>query len=215
MLRLLKINNLALVEDLLWETGNGLIGITGETGAGKSVIVGALKLIVGERANQNLVRTGCDACSIEAVFDLEKAEPVNSVLQAAGLASCENNQLVIRRVIDTSSGNKQFVNCSPVTLSVLKQLGELLVDLHGPHDHQSLLSRERQLALLDAYTHATREATCCTKAYRRLNNLQTQYDELVNSERANEQEIDLLKHQIAEIENADLKYGFFICLLTN
>jgi DNA repair protein RecN (Recombination protein N) len=205
MLRLLKINNLALVEDLLWETGNGLIGITGETGAGKSVIVGALKLIVGERANQNLVRTGCDACSIEAVFDLEKAEPVNSVLQAAGLASCENNQLVIRRVIDTSSGNKQFVNCSPVTLSVLKQLGELLVDLHGPHDHQSLLSRERQLALLDAYTHATREATCCTKAYRRLNNLQTQYDELVNSERANEQEIDLLKHQIAEIENADLK----------
>ena len=70
MLRLLKINNLALVEDLVWETGTGLIGITGETGAGKSVIVGALKLVVGERANQNLVRTGCDSCSIEAVFDL-------------------------------------------------------------------------------------------------------------------------------------------------
>ena len=207
MLRLLKINNLALVEDLVWEIGTGLIGITGETGAGKSVIVGALKLIVGERANQNLVRTGCDSCSIEAVFDLGKVEAVNSVLEAAGLSSCENNQLVIRRVIDTSSSNKQFVNCSPVTLSVLKQLGELLVDLHGPHDHQSLLSRERQLALLDAYTHATREAACCAEACRRLNNLQAQYDELVNSERANEQEIDLLKHQIAEINNADLKPG--------
>ena len=207
MLRLLKINNLALVEDLVWETGTGLIGITGETGAGKSVIVGALKLVVGERANQNLVRTGCDSCSIEAVFDLEKADSVNAILNAAGLASCENNQLVIRRVIDTASGNKQFVNCSPVTLSVLKQLGELLVDLHGPHDHQSLLSRERQLDLLDAYTSATREAACCAEAHRQLRALQSQYDELANCERANEQELDLLNHQIAEIEHAELRPG--------
>ena len=207
MLRLLKINNLALVEDLVWEVGSGLIGVTGETGAGKSVIVGALKLIVGERANQNLVRTGCNSCSIEAVFDLEQAESVNSVLDAAGLASCENDQLVIRRVIDTSSGNKQFVNCSPVTLSVLKQIGELLVDLHGPHDHQSLLCRERQLDLLDAYANAEGEANGCADAYRQLSSLKAQYDELANSERANEQELDLLNHQVEEIESANLVPG--------
>ena len=207
MLRLLKINNLALVEDLVWEVGSGLIGVTGETGAGKSVIVGALKLIVGERASQNLIRTGCHSCSIEAVFDLEQPEGVNAVLEAAGLASCENNQLVIRRVIDTSAGNKQFVNCSPVTLSILKKIGELLVDLHGPHDHQSLLCRERQLNLLDAYANAETEAAKCADAYRQLNSLQIQYDELANSERANEQELDLLNHQIAEIESAELVIG--------
>jgi DNA repair protein RecN (Recombination protein N) len=207
MLTLLKINNLALVEDLVWEIGTGLIGITGETGAGKSVIVGALKLIVGERANHNLVRTGCESCSIEAVFDLKHTESINTVLNTAGLSPCENNQLVIRRVIDTSSGNKQFVNCSPVTLSVLKQLGQFLVDLHGPHDHQSLLSRERQLAMLDAYAHATKEALLCADACRKWKTLQAQYGELANSERANEQEIDLLKHQISEIEDADIQSG--------
>jgi DNA repair protein RecN (Recombination protein N) len=209
MLTLLKINNLALVEDLIWEVGAGLVGVTGETGAGKSVIVGALKIVLGERADRTLVRTGCDSCSVEAVFDLARPAEVNAVLTEAGLEPCEGDQLVIRRVIGKSGcksgGNKQFVNCSPVTLGVLKGLGGFLVDLHGPHDHQSLLSRDRQLAMLDAYSAAEKDVADYRRAFDSWKALQTEYDELANSERANEQEIDLLKYQLAEIDDAEIR----------
>jgi DNA repair protein RecN (Recombination protein N) len=212
MIALLKIQNLALVENLVWEVGSGLVGITGETGAGKSVIVGALKLVLGERADRGLVRTGCDACTVEAVFDLERPEEVNAVLAEAGLDACEDGQLVVRRVIGAASGgagktvaNKQFINCSPVTLGVLKAMGQYLVDLHGPHDHQSLLSRERQLSMLDAYAGAVKEGATYRDTHRAWRELQEEHDALANSERANEQEIDLLKHQIAEIEEAEIQ----------
>ena len=153
MLSVLKIKNLALVDDLTWEIGSGLIGITGQTGAGKSMIVGALKLILGERANHDLVRTGQSHSSVEAVFELSNnLDQVNALLEESGLEPCEGNVLVVKRLF--GSGNKQFINCSPCTLSVLKAVGGLLVDLHGPHEHQSLLSRDRQLARLDAYAHA-------------------------------------------------------------
>ena len=150
MLTLLKIRNLALVDELVWELGPGLVGVTGETGAGKSVIVGALKLVLGERADKSLIRTGEEACTVEAVFELRDAAEVNAVLEDGGLEPCEDGSLIVRRVIGQSA-NRQFVNDSPVTLALLKRLGEHLVDLHGPHDHQSLLSTERQLSMLDAY----------------------------------------------------------------
>ncbi len=211
MLSLLKIQNLALVESLVWELGPGLVGITGETGAGKSVIVGALKLLLGERADRGLVRTGADACSVEAVFELERPDEVNAVLGRFGFGPCEGGQLVLRRSVAAAGGkggqNKQFVNCSPVTLGVLKALGEHLVDLHGPHDHQSLLSRDRQLAMLDAFARAEREAAACSRAFRTLRDLKAEYETLANSERATEREIDLLRHQIAEIDAAALESG--------
>src|SRR5690606_25787225 len=133
----------------------------GQTGAGKSMIVGALKLILGERANHDLVRTGESVCSVEAIFELSSnLDQVNALLEGGGLDPCEGNVLVVKRVF--GSGNKQFVNCSPCTLSLLKALGGLLVVLHGPHEHQSLLSPDRQLAMLDAYARASEER----KAYR-------------------------------------------------
>ncbi|RZI59753.1 MAG: DNA repair protein RecN, partial [Zymomonas sp.] len=147
MLTLLKIRNLALVDELVWELGSGLIGVTGETGAGKSVIVGALKLVLGERAEKSLIRTGEDTCSVEAVFELKDATEINAILEDGGLDPCDDMQLIVRRVIGQTA-NRQFVNDSPVTLALLKRLGEHLVDLHGPHDHQSLLSVERQLSML-------------------------------------------------------------------
>ena len=151
MLSLLKINNLALVDKLIWQLETGLVGVTGETGAGKSVIVGALKLILGERADKSLIRTGEDTCKVEAVFDLEDPQAINAILEDGGLDPCDDGQLIVKRVIGQSS-NKQFINNSPATLTVLKQMGAYLVDLHGPHDHQGLLSTERQLSMLDAYT---------------------------------------------------------------
>ncbi|MGA0845928.1 MAG: AAA family ATPase, partial [Luteolibacter sp.] len=148
MLTLLKIRNLALVDELIWELGPGLIGVTGETGAGKSVIVGALKLVLGERADKSLIRTGEEACTIEAVFELSQSTAINAILEEGGLAPCDDTQLIVRRSIGQST-NRQFINDSPVTLGLLKRLGDHLVDLHGPHDHQSLLSNERQLVMLD------------------------------------------------------------------
>ena len=201
MLTLLKIRNLALVDELAWELGPGLIGVTGETGAGKSVIVGALKLVLGERADKSLIRTGEDACSVEAVFELADPREVNAVLEDGGLPPCDDSQLIVRRVVGQSA-NRQFVNDSPVTLALLKRLGDHLVDLHGPHDHQSLLSQERQLAMLDAYAGAEESHAAYRTAHRAWRQKQSELEELRSAEAASEQELDLLRHQVSEIDAA-------------
>ncbi len=136
----------------------GFVAVTGETGAGKSVILGALKLLLGERAEKSLIRTGADACTVEACLRrarLRRARRANS--KSTAWKAAWTAQLIVKRTFTQAGGNRQFVNGSPTTLAVLKQLGDLLVDLHGPHDHQSLLSAERQLDLLDAFSRA--EAT--------------------------------------------------------
>ena len=204
MLTLLKIRNLALVDELAWELGPGLIGVTGETGAGKSVIVGALKLVLGERADKSLIRTGEETCSVEAVFELSDPREINAILEDGGLDPCDDTQLIVRRVIGQSA-NRQFVNDSPVTLALLKRLGEHLVDLHGPHDHQSLLSTERQLAMLDAYAGAETAHTSYRENHRAWRTKATELDELRHAENASEQEIELLRYQIQEIDAAHLK----------
>ena len=203
MLTLLKIRNLALVDELAWELGAGLIGVTGETGAGKSVIVGALKLVLGERADKSLIRTGEDQCLVEAVFELTHTAGINPILEEGGLAPCDDNQLIVRRTIGQSA-SRQFVNDSPVTLALLKRLGEHLVDLHGPHDHQSLLSADRQLAMLDAYAGSENQLATYRESYRAWRTKHAALEELRNAENATEHEIDLLKHQISEIDAAQL-----------
>lgn len=203
MLTLLKIRNLALVDELAWELGAGLIGVTGETGAGKSVIVGALKLVLGERADKSLIRTGEDQCVVEAVFELTHTAGINPILEEGGLPPCDDNQLIVRRTIGQSA-SRQFVNDSPVTLALLKRLGEHLVDLHGPHDHQSLLSADRQLAMLDAYAGSENQLATYRETYRAWRSKNAALEELRNAENATEHEIDLLKHQISEIDAAQL-----------
>ncbi|MES2476129.1 MAG: DNA repair protein RecN [Verrucomicrobiota bacterium] len=204
MLTLLKIRNLALVDELAWELGSGLIGVTGETGAGKSVIVGALKLVLGERAEKSLIRTGEEACSVEAVFELADPAEVNAVLEDGGLPPCDDTQLIIRRVVGQSA-NRQFVNDSPVTLALLKRLGENLVDLHGPHDHQSLLSTERQLSMLDAYAGADAAVSSYRENHRAWRTKAVELEEIRHAENATEQELDLLRYQLEEIDAARLK----------
>lgn len=217
MLTYLKIRNLALVERLDWELGGGLVGVTGETGAGKSVIVGALKLVLGERAGKGLIRTGADQCQVEAVFNIDSAPPggdgdgavagnvvaIDRVLEARGFERCEDGQLIIKRVVGKTA-NRQFVNNSPATLSVLKELGALLVDLHGPHDHQSLLSAERQLVMLDAFAGAGKEVAAYTHCWREWRERRAGWESLRDAEEAGEQEMDLLRHQVEEIEGAQI-----------
>jgi DNA repair protein RecN (Recombination protein N) len=204
MLSLLKIRNLALVDELLWELGSGLISVTGETGAGKSVIVGALKLVLGERADKSLIRSGTDSCSIEAIFDLASHASIDPILEGGGLPLCGDEPLIIRRII-THTGSRQFINDSPVTLSLLKKLGSELVDLHGPHDHQSLLSQERQLSMLDAYGGACHCLTQYRTHYRVWRDLCAQLEEWQHAERASDHELELLRHLVQEIDAANLQ----------
>ena len=204
MLTHLRIQNLALVEDLSWELAPGLIGISGETGAGKSVIVGALKLLIGERADRTLLRAGAEQCTVEAVFQIGDTAALDEQLDEAGLSRCEGGQLVLKRSFTAAGANRQFVNCSPATLQLLKKLGDELVDLHGPHDHQSLLARDRQLALLDAYAGAGRERADYSRAWSAWQRAQRDYLELRDAEQAGQQEIELLRHQVSEIESANL-----------
>ena len=203
VLTLLRIKNLALVEDLEWQLEPGFIAVTGETGAGKSIIIGALQLLLGERTDKSLIRTGADACTVEAVFEGIDPEKLNAQLAEAGVEPSES-ELIVKRSFSATGTNRQFINGSPTTLGVLKNLGDELVDLHGPHDHQSLLSGDRQLALLDAFAHAETARREFEQHYRRLQNLRAEYAALNTAESAREQEIDLLRHQINEITNANL-----------
>src|SRR5678815_2546381 len=140
MLTTLRIKNLALVADLTLELQPGFNAITGETGSGKSILIGAFNLVLGERADRTLIRSGSDGCAVEAVFDLSRVQvTIADFLEKNGLEPCEGSQLVVKRTLSSNGTNRQFVNGSPTTLNVLAVLGEWLVDIHGPHDHQSLL----------------------------------------------------------------------------
>ncbi|PYI92278.1 MAG: DNA repair protein RecN [Verrucomicrobia bacterium] len=202
-LSLLRIKNLALVEDLEWQLAPGYTAITGETGAGKSIIIGALQLLLGERTDKSLIRTGTESCTVEAIFEGAELKQLTSLLHESGVESNER-ELIVKRSFSTAGTNRQFINGSPTTLGVLKSLGDELVDLHGPHDHQSLLSPERQLALLDGYAHTEGTLREFEASYRKLQSLRAEHAALSTAESAREQEIDLLRHQINEISNANL-----------
>lgn len=204
MLTNLSIRNLALVAELQWELSAGLVAVTGETGAGKSVIVGALKLILGERADKGIIRNGEEFCSVEAVFDVVDNQLISDILEESGLPACEEGQLIIRRVISAQS-NRQFVNSSAATLTVLRKLGAFLVDLHGPHDHQSLFSGERQLAMLDSFAGVANDREKYQVAYRHWVSTRRAFQELRDAATVSEQEVELLRHQQEEISLADLQ----------
>jgi DNA repair protein RecN (Recombination protein N) len=203
ILSLLRIKNLALVEELEWQMGSGFIAVTGETGAGKSIIIGALQLLLGERTDKSLIRTGADLCTVEAVFSGRDLQKLNSQLVEAGVEPCDSD-LIIKRSFSAAGGTRQFINGSPTTLSVLKNLGDELVDLHGPHDHQSLLSPETQLSLLDSFARTDHQLTEYGNYYRQLQVLLAEHAALNTAETAREQELDLLRHQVSEIKSANL-----------
>src|SRR5471032_2143201 len=208
MLTTLRIKNLALVPDLMLELQPGCNVITGETGAGKSIIVGALNLVLGERAERTLIRSGEESCSVEAVFDVKKLRaPLKSFLEESGLEPCEENQLVLKRTFTSAGTNRQFVNGSATTLNVLATIGEWLVDMHGPHDHQSLLHPAKQLAILDAFGGLEKEREAFGEFVSRRNAIEAEKSALVVDEKTYAQQLDLLRFQVKEISSAQLQPG--------
>ena len=148
MLRHLRVDNLAIVEHAEAEFGEGLTVITGETGAGKSVFMGALTLALGARADASAVRDGCREARIEAEFD---ADGVGAFLEEQGLPPCEDSVLLVRRVISASGGSRVWINDSATSVQTLRALGDLLVDIHGPNDRRSLVDENFQRDTLDRY----------------------------------------------------------------
>ncbi|MCC6399079.1 MAG: AAA family ATPase, partial [Bacteroidetes bacterium] len=149
MLKSLLIKNYALIEELSVSFSSGLVIITGETGAGKSIIIDALGLVLGERASTEAVRTGAEKTIVEAVFDCTGNTKVNSLLSANDLDATD--ELIVRREVSAKGQSRCFLNDSPVPLALLKQVGEMLVDLHGQHEHQSLLRVDTHAGMLDDF----------------------------------------------------------------
>jgi len=204
MLQSLRVRNFAIAEDVKVEFASGLNVVTGETGAGKSLLVDALGLVLGERADRTMIRTGEDQCSVEAVFCLAEPELVDALLETLGLESCEDGQLIVRRVITAAGSTRNFLNDASATLHVLKQVGDRLVDLHGPHDHQSLLSQEFQLTVLDAYGNLDAERADYEESYREVLSVRRTREELDGGDQQVAQQIDMLTFQVKEIEDAQL-----------
>jgi DNA repair protein RecN (Recombination protein N) len=207
VLSLLRIRNLALVADLTLELPGGLIAITGETGAGKSILIGALNLVLGDRADRTLIRGGADSCAVEAVFEPPSHARLRAVLEAHGLEAGDAQPLLLKRTFTAAGANRQYVNGSPALLQALAALGEWLVDVHGPHDHQSLLHSARQLAILDAFGNHARELVACADALRGLAALEARKASLIVDEHTYAQQLDLLRFQSREIASARLQPG--------
>lgn len=208
MLTLLRIKNLGLVDDLSWELRPGYTAITGETGAGKSMLIGALNLVLGERADRTLLRSGAESCAVEAVFEISGLrDPLPEFLEENGLEPCEHGQLVLKRVFTAAGTNRQFINGTPTSLAVLAAAGEWLVDMHGPHEHQSLLQPNRQLSILDAFGGLEDERARFGDLVRQRDAIRQAKAEWVMDERAYAQQVDLLRFQVAEIREARLQPG--------
>lgn len=208
MLTTLRIKNLALVTDLTVELQAGCNVITGETGAGKSILIGALSLVLGERADRTLIRSGSDSCSVEAVFEVSRLPaPLAPFLEENGLEPCEDGQLVLKRTFTSAGANRQFVNGSPTTLNTLASIGEWLVDIHGPHEHQSLLHPARQLAILDAFGKLEEDREAFARLVQRRADLESQKAALIVDEQTYARQLDLLRFQAGEIADARLQPG--------
>ncbi|WP_372809197.1 DNA repair protein RecN [Pontiella sp.] len=204
MLRTLKIKNLALVDDVQVGFNEGLNVITGETGAGKSLMIGALRLLLGERADKSMIRTGETSCSVHAEFGLSDTAQVDAILADIGLEPCEGGLLIIRRVI-TESANKTTVNDESVTLTVLRRLGKVLVDMHGPYDHQSLLDPGVQLDILDAFGQLDDAKAAYAAIYQEFRAIQKQIDALnSDNEEDLQRQIEFLDYRVNEIDSANL-----------
>ena len=201
----LRVRNLALVEDLLWELSGGFVAITGETGAGKSVLLGALNLLLGERADKSLIRSGADSCAIEAAFDHVSDPRVTRILDDHGAEPCEDGRLIIKRTVALEGPGRQYVNGSPAAIGLLRSLGDLLVDLHGPHDHQSLFSRDQQTRLLDSFAGALETRARFAALRSRLLALEKESAALAAEVEAAARESTLLEGQLREIADANLQ----------
>ena len=206
MLTELRIKNFAIIESLTLPLGPGFNVLTGETGAGKSIIVGALGLLLGERGAADVVRTGTDRATVEGVFDTSARPELRAVLDERGI-DVDDALVVLRREVSASGRTRAWINGTTVTATGLAQVGRVLIDLHGQHEAQSLLDAESQRGVLDAFASAKDEAGAVHASYDRLTAIKREIADLANRRAEAERRADYLTHVAREIGDAKLTDG--------
>ena len=206
MLQSLYVRDYALIEELELEFGSGLNILTGETGAGKSILIGALSMILGERANTDVVRTGTKKAVIEGLFDDADTDRIRQVLTENEIDIGPLPRIILRRQI-TDRGSRAFINDTPATLDVMREVSAQLIDLHGQHEHQSLLDTDEHLRLLDSFGGLGGLVQHYQTQYDRVADLVEERDELRARERELRQQKELYEFQIEEIDEVDPQPG--------
>ena len=206
MLRQLRIRNLAVIESADVTFGPGLNVLTGETGAGKSIVIDAILLLRGIRAQTDLIRSEAESASVEAVLELAPGSPALALLDEVGILP-EGGQLFIRRELSRSGRHRAFVNDSPVTLAVLERLGDHLLEVHGQHEHQRLLEPSHQLDLLDRFADAEGGREAVATLFAKSQAAREAVERTRAAERDRAQREDVLRFQASEIDAARLTAG--------
>jgi len=206
MLRDLRVRNFVVLEAVEVSLGPGLNVLTGETGAGKSLLIDALVLIRGARAQGDVIRAEAETATVEAVFEVEPHGPVAALLDEAGLA-LDEGRLVLRREISRTGRHRAFANDSPVTVGLLERLGDHLVEVNGQHEHQRLLEAARQLELLDRFADAEDLSERVADLFGRFTDARREVERARAAERERAQREDLLRFQVGEIDAARLRPG--------
>ncbi len=202
----LRVRGYAVIDDVRLELGPGLNVLTGETGAGKSILVGALSLLLGERASSDVVRAGEERSVVEGVFDLAGREETVERAREAGHPP-EDGLLILRREVQREGRNRVWINGSRATVGLAGELGALLVDLHGQHEHQALLRPSNQRRILDAFAGARDRSRRVRRLFRRWKETRTEAADLRERGRELAGEEEFLRHKLQEIEGADLEEG--------
>lgn len=208
MLRELHIKNLTIIDNVTVEFEEGLNVLTGETGAGKSIIIDALCLALGERASSELIRSGEKEAVIEAFFDIPQKllnPSTRKLLQDIGIDIDEG--IIMKRILSAQGKSRAYINDSMVNVQTLSEISRSIIDVHGQYEHQSLLLPDNQLELLDAYGGLLTERLEVTALYESQAALRQQINELIEKEKERAQRLDILRFQISEIDAADLKIG--------
>lgn len=201
MIKSLYIKDYALIDELEVRFEEGLNILTGQTGAGKSIIIGALNMILGERADTEVIRQGTQKAIAEGVIHVGRSEPVETLLGEHAVEFSKD--LILRREI-RNSGSRAFINDTPVTIGVLKQVGDYLVDLHGQHDHQLLLKEENHRSMVDAFGEVQPVLEAYRKSYQKMGALQKELKNLKKRERELNEKLELYRFQVKELEDARL-----------
>ena len=207
MIAEMRIRDFAVVEELSVPLSPGLNVVTGETGAGKSIMVDALGLLLGGRASASSVRTGSERAVVEGVVDLTELDRVARGLAELGVADDDEPHLVLRREVRAEGRSRSWINDSPVTARALRQVGGMLVDIHGQHEHQRLLSGEYQQEVLDAFGGCAELAGQVGEAFRRAAGLRKRLAGVESRRRELESRADFLRFQLGEIDAANLEPG--------
>lgn len=205
MLNHIHIWNFAIVEKLDLALEDGLTVLTGETGAGKSILLNALGLALGDRADSDVVRHGADKAEVSVSFDTHNNPAAEAWLAANELHS--ENECIIRRTISIKGPSKAFINGKPAPVAMLRELGEMLVDLHGQHEHQSLMKRDSQVQLVDNFADNGSLLKQVAEAFKHWQSLQTEFKRLSQAKSDRDSRLDLLRYQVQELEALGLCAG--------